>query len=90
MTFRMYAKVRERLRCKEGKRVRTQGGEGRDGEMGGRGAGGGGLKLERNERGVGKTDIERLASNDILESVQCKRSHAIGTAQHLLKEKYRS
>ena len=46
------------------------------------------MKLERNERDVGKTDIERLASNDILESVQCKRSRAIGTAQHLLKEKY--
>ena len=47
-----------------------------------------GVMFEECERDVGKTDIERLASNDILESVQCKRSHAIGTAQRLYKEKY--
>ena len=51
-------------------------------------AGEGGVMFEECERDVGKTDIERLASNDILESVQCKRSHAIGTAQRLYKEKY--
>ena len=70
---------------KESERCRKLGGE----EVGvRRGVEKGGVMFEECERDVGKTDIERLASNDILESVQCKRSHAIGTAQRLYKEKY--